>query len=228
MLPIASLLITVIVSLLITRVAATALALTGLSTDAARFQARSAFTGVGFTTSEAETIVGHPVRRRIVMLLMLLGNAGLVAVVVALTVSFVGPGGDMSAAVRLLALAVGLLGLWLLVRSPWVDRLTRVAIERALRRFTDLDTHDYANLLHLGEGYRVIEAVARAGDSFTGQTVLELREATPPIVILGLKKASGPTLAIPRAGESVEPGDVAVLYGHHEALHSACSARPQG
>jgi len=37
-----------------------------LSVEAAHFQARSALTGVGFTTSESELIVGHPARRRIV------------------------------------------------------------------------------------------------------------------------------------------------------------------
>ncbi len=71
-----SLLVTIGLSLLVTRVASIALAMTGLSHDLAKFQARSAFTGVGFTTSEAEKVVAHPVRRRILMLLMLLGNAG--------------------------------------------------------------------------------------------------------------------------------------------------------
>ncbi len=54
-----SLLITLAVSLIVTRIAAVALMSTGLSREAARFKARSAFSGVGFTTSEAETIVYH-------------------------------------------------------------------------------------------------------------------------------------------------------------------------
>ena len=54
-------------SLFITRLATIALTYTGLSREAARFQARSAFTGTGFTTSEAERVVDHPVRRRIIM-----------------------------------------------------------------------------------------------------------------------------------------------------------------
>jgi len=51
-------------SLVITRVATVALTMTGLSRQVARFQARSALTGTGFTTSEAETVVNHPVRRQ--------------------------------------------------------------------------------------------------------------------------------------------------------------------
>jgi hypothetical protein len=61
-------------SILITRVASIALTHTGLSRESARFQARSAFTGVGFTTSESEKVVNHPVRRRILLLLKRYSN----------------------------------------------------------------------------------------------------------------------------------------------------------
>jgi hypothetical protein len=52
-----SLLIVVTLSILVTRIATVALTHTGLSGEMARFQARSAFTGVGYTTSEAEQAV---------------------------------------------------------------------------------------------------------------------------------------------------------------------------
>jgi hypothetical protein len=48
-----------VVSLLITRVAILTPALTGMSTEAARFPDRSTLTGTGFTTSEAESVVAH-------------------------------------------------------------------------------------------------------------------------------------------------------------------------
>lgn len=71
-----AILVLLTLSLVITRLATVALVMTGLSKEAARFQARSAFTGTGFTTSEAETVVGHPVRRKIIMLLMILRSTG--------------------------------------------------------------------------------------------------------------------------------------------------------
>ncbi len=74
-------LVIVLISMLVGRVATTALTLTGMSREQARFQARSALTGAGFTTTESESIVTHPVRRRIVMLLMLTGSAGIVSVI---------------------------------------------------------------------------------------------------------------------------------------------------
>lgn len=56
-----------LVSFLITRVTTVALTVTGMAKESARFQARSAVSGVGFTTSESEAVVNHPLRRRIVM-----------------------------------------------------------------------------------------------------------------------------------------------------------------
>lgn len=88
MAPILSLLLVVSISILITRVATVALTHTGLSREAARFQARSAFTGVGFTTQESEKVVNHPVRRRVVLGLMLVGNAGIVTAVSSLILTF--------------------------------------------------------------------------------------------------------------------------------------------
>ncbi len=85
-----SLNVVVTLGLLVTRIATVALTMTGMSVDHARFQARSAFTGTGFTTSEAEAVVGHPARRRIVMALMLVSGAGAVSVLGALILSFAG------------------------------------------------------------------------------------------------------------------------------------------
>ncbi|MGI9432114.1 MAG: potassium transporter TrkA, partial [Myxococcota bacterium] len=87
MVPSISLLLILGTSMILTRIAAVALEHTGLSQAAARFQARSAFTGTGFTTAEAEQVVGHPVRRRIIMWLMLVGNVGIVSAMAALLLS---------------------------------------------------------------------------------------------------------------------------------------------
>jgi hypothetical protein len=66
---------------LVTRVAAVALTHTGMLRQAARFQARSAFSGTGFPATESEQALNRPVRRRIALILMLFGNAGIVPAV---------------------------------------------------------------------------------------------------------------------------------------------------
>src|SRR3954452_3234934 len=136
-------LITIAVSLLITRVGTTALVHTGLSREVARFQARSAFFGVGFTTSEAESVVNHPVRRRIVLWLVLLGNAGIVTVLASVVLSASSDKGFTG--LRLAILAGGLVLLSLVARTRLLER----AIDAALERWTALEGRDYADLLRL-------------------------------------------------------------------------------
>ena len=74
-------LLAILISFLFVRAAAIALMMTGLEKNKARFQALSAFTGTGFTTKEAEIVVNHPQRRKIVRWLMIMGNAGIVTVI---------------------------------------------------------------------------------------------------------------------------------------------------
>lgn len=106
MLAIVSLLAIVTLSVVITRVATVMLTATGLSRDIARFQARSAFSGAGFTTNESESVVNHPVRRRIVLQLMLLGAAGVVTSLTSLLLSFT-DATEQQTALRLLVLVGG-------------------------------------------------------------------------------------------------------------------------
>lgn len=88
--------LTALVTLLVIgRLASMALMMTGLSKDVARFQSRSALTGAGFTTRESESVVDHPVRRRIVELLMIAQSAGLATIVVSLILSFSGQTGGL-------------------------------------------------------------------------------------------------------------------------------------
>ena len=95
-------------SVFVIRVAAVALRLTGLDDSSARFQALSAFTGTGFTTIESEAIVNYPVRRKVVSLLMIVGNLGLVSVFATLVVSLVQTEGEAEAVLG----AVGLVARW--------------------------------------------------------------------------------------------------------------------
>src|SRR3954447_8896033 len=85
------------ISVIATRVGAAALVLTGLSRDVAHFQARSAFLGVGFTTTESEAIVNHPVRRRIAGGLIVVGNVGIVSAGASLVLSFTRATGSQAA-----------------------------------------------------------------------------------------------------------------------------------
>lgn len=226
MVAISTLLVVVTVSLLITRVATVILTATGMSKESARFQARSAFSGSGFTTRESETVVDHPIRRRIIATLMLLGSAGTVAVVSTLILGL-GKGGGIQRSWRILELALGLLALVYLSRSRWVDqRLTKV-ISAVLRRYTKLPTRDLASLLDLAGDYAVGELAVSADDWMADRTLADLGLRDEGIVVLGLTLGDGRYLAAPTGATPLRPGDIVIAYGRAEHLREL-DDRPPG
>lgn len=217
MVAISTLLVVVTVSLLVTRVATVILTATGMSREAARFQARSAFSGSGFTTRESETVVDHPIRRRVIATLMLLGSAGTVAVISTLILGL-GKGGGAQRSWKILELALGLLAIVYLSRSRWLDqRLTR-AIRAVLRRYTKLPTRDLASLLDLAEDYAVGELAVSAGEWLADRSLADLGLRDEGIVVLGLTRPDGRYLAAPTGATPVRGGDILVAYGRAEQL----------
>src|SRR5215211_5108507 len=212
----ASLLGIVVVTLLVARVATVILAATGLSGEEARFQARSALTGTGFTTSEAEYVVNHPLRRRVVMVIMLLGNAGVVAAASSLIIGF-RPGGTHDRW-RLVLLLGGLCALILLSRSRWFDRRLTLVIARVLRRWTDLPRRDEATLLALSGDWAVAELRVRDRDRLAHRTLSDLNLGRRGVRILGITKPDGRYEGDPTGGTVIEPGDLLVLYGREPVI----------
>ncbi len=220
-----SLFVVVVLSLVVTRVATVALTLTGLSREVARFQARSAFSGVGFTTSEAEFVVNHPVRRRIILLLMLLGNAGFVSAIASLILSFLTAAGPREVAARLLILVLGLGALWALARSRLVDRYIGRAIGWALRRWTHIEARDYASLLDLHGDYRVVEHEVGPGDWLAGKTLADLKLREEGVLVLGIRRRDGTYIGAPRGWTEIRPGDTLIIYGRAGLLEELCRRR---
>ncbi|MEA3364957.1 MAG: TrkA C-terminal domain-containing protein [Candidatus Hydrogenedentes bacterium] len=214
--------IVLLVGLLITRVATVMLTFTGLSRDLARFQARSAFTGVGFTTREAERIVEHPVRRHIIMFLMLMGNGTVVLAITSLIplVLRMSEAGTGSLFGSLFILAAALFLLWVLAASKWVDRRLFRLIGWALRTFTSLDVRDYHGLLHLSEGFTVLEVPIKENHWATGRNLMDLRLADEGIQVLGIQRAAGNYVGTPTGETFVRDGDTLLLYGREDLLQS--------
>ena len=215
---IASLLIVLTLSLLVTRVATMALMLTGMSRESARFQARSAFTGVGYTTRETEDIVGHPVRRRIVYTLMLLGNLGVGAVVATLIVSLVDTREASSWWGHLMELAGGLLLLWLFATSRYLERHMNRWIAYVLQRRGNLTVRDYASILQLQGGYAVSELYVEPSDWLADRALIDLKLPQEGVLVLGIQRAEGAFLGTPTGAMEVHAHDTLILYGPVERI----------
>ncbi len=213
MIAVISLLITLTLSLLVTRIGSMALMLTGLSAETARFQARSSFTGVGFTTQEAENVVAHPVRRRIIMLLMLLGNLGIAAVVATLMLSMLGSYQSDHGWLHFALLLFGLVLLVLAANNRHIERRLNRVIARVLKRWADLTVRDHVAILQLEKGYAVSELLVEPQDWLAGKSLLALRLPDEGILVLGVRREDGAYFGTPTADMEIHPGDMLVIYG---------------
>ncbi len=214
-----SLIVIITISMLMTRVATIALVHTGLSEPVARFQARSAFTGVGFSTRESERIVSHPVRRRIIMILMLLGNVGIISVLASLVLTFMDSrAGSFEWLYRTLTLVAGLVGLWYLSTSAWVNRWLSRRINYWLNRHTDIQVKDFSSILHLANGYQITEILIEEGHWMADKKLITLQLRQEGLNVLGIEKEDGHYVGLPHGETMVCVNDLLIVYGKDDAL----------
>ncbi len=218
MLAIFSLLLVVWLSTLVTKIGAMALTLTGLSQEVSIFQARSAFSGVGFTTLEAEAITSHPVRRRIIMIMMLLGNLGIATVAATLIVSFMDTSASEVWWLNILILIVGLGSLWFLANSRWFERRLNKLIAWSLNRWTNLTVKDYSALLHLRSGFVISEKLVSEGNWLVNKNLRESDITKEGILILGIERGTGTYIGTPKADNIIQVNDRLILYGPIDAV----------
>lgn len=205
-------LVTIVVSMLIVRAGAIALAMTGMNFDKAKFQALSAFSGTGFTTREAERVVNNPRRRKIVSWLMVFGNAGIVTVIVTATSSFARAKG-VEIGLNLLALLGGLGLIYLLVKNtPLIHRWEQFAQSRLARMEIFEDNLAVDELLHLSEGYGVARIQLLANSAEIGKTVYDVRAGLGNVYILGIENGKEWT-PVPERDRVLIEGDSLVIYG---------------
>jgi hypothetical protein len=213
---VAILLVSVVISFAVVRIGAVALELTGIPWDQAKFQALSAFTNSGFTTRESEEITRHPVRRRIASILIVFGNAGLVAVVGSFAGSLLNPQPLRS----LLNLALILAGVGLLVwigHGRWVGQHLRRAAKQWLDRRYRLSEWSPQDLLHLDEGFALTRFVVPDDSPALGRRLSELRLKDHIVQVLAVERR-GHFRPIPRGEDRFEAGDRIVVFGRAEAI----------
>lgn len=206
------------VSLIIVRVGSAALMMTGIDRDTASFQSYSAFFGVGFTTSEAELVVNHPVRRRIIRDLILAGNIGLTSALATLIVTFVQTTTTTQVLQMVGLIIVGTLLVYLLSRIGLVTRALDHVIRLSLQRAGVVHALDYELLLRVRAGYSISEMEIESECELAGLTLRESRPADRGIIVLGINKKDGSFRGAPGPEDTLEIGDVVVFYGLDEDL----------
>jgi TrkA-C domain len=217
MVAVVTLIVIAMVSLLAVRAGSTALMMTGLSWDAASFQSYSAFFGVGFTTSEAELVVNHPVRRRIIRDLILAGNVGVTSALATMVATLVQNSSGVRPLLMVLGMVVGLGLLLYLTRVSWVQRAIDKTIQRTLEKTGLVRVMDYELLLRIQHGFVVSEVEIVANTPIVNQSLSQSRPWDHGVVILAVKTDGKANDGLPHARTVLRQGDVVTVYGeeHH-------------
>lgn len=207
------LILIVIMSAIVVRIAAIMLKMTGLEEKKARFQALSAFTGTGFTTRDSELITGHDMRRKIVMVLMILGNAGIISFVTTFILSFLK--GESGAGPVSLKLAILAAALFLINRAASNKRITRWVndwIEDKIADSKILEKKPLEEIMNLPKGYGVCELHITDKNDPKGRTLQEAEFREKDILVLNIEKKDR-IISSPKANDTIEPGDTLICYG---------------
>ncbi len=224
MIALIGLLIIIGLSIIVCRIGATALELTGLSPEIASFQSQSAFSGVGFTTTESEAIVTHPVRRRIIRVLILIGSAGITTSIATLVLAFVGQTGR-SVLIRAVTLLLGIVIILILARSRYLYAIMKRIIGRALKKWTTLPIFDYEQLLGFSEGYTISRITIRDDSWLKDKKLSQLRLEQEGMLVLGIyRKLDGKEKFIGGlTGDAmIKSGDVLICFSHQDVSKAIC------
>jgi len=213
----------VFISFLVIRAASIALMMTGMDEKRARFQAISAFTGTGFTTKEAEYVVNRPERRRIISWLMILGNAGIVTVIVTATSSFVV--GQERLFVNVLILFVGVFVIYRIGTNKGFIRRWEGFIENKLAQASSFEEGITEDLLHLLEGYGLLRVIIKKNSQLVSSSLLEHKLTTKGLLVLGIERDKK-WMPIPKANEIINVGDKLVVYGPLDIIKSIFKHEP--
>ena len=209
-------LLAILISFLFVRASAIALMMTGLEKNKARFQALSAFSGTGFTTREAEFVMKHPARRKIVTWLMIMGNAGIVMVIVTATSSLATSKGSQLP-INLLILAVGIFLIYKIATYRKFTKRWESFIERKLIKSPAFEEAATEDLLHFLEGYGLVKKIIAEASPLIGSSLSECKLNERGLLVLGIERGKN-WIPTPKAKEKMQEGDGIIVYGPLDKL----------
>ena len=212
---VATFFVVAVISLAFTKLASGALIATGVPPDSAAFQARSAFSGAGFTTTEAENVVNHRVRRRIIGTTMFIGSLGTPTLVLTVLLGFLAPGPGSTTERALVTISGVVLILIAVLNRPVQRRLERVGQRYVHRRLTPALPSDRLDLLTLSDEFAVQAIKLEATPQESARSLRGLARAFPSVTVLGVRRG-GTYFGAPPVDIELLTGDELIIYAHRE------------
>ncbi|MFC1644351.1 cation:proton antiporter regulatory subunit [Candidatus Omnitrophota bacterium] len=206
----------IVISVFIVKIAAVALNLTGLDEKRAFFQALSAFTGTGFTTRDSELVVSHDIRRKIIMFLMILGNAGLISVITTLVLSFF-KGGLTPTLINSTIILLAILLLITLSLNKAITRNLTKKIQQRLIKSPTFTKRPVEEILRIAEGYGIAEVTLNKDCDDIGKTLFDSSFRQNDILIMAIERGTG-VIPAPHASDNLLLNDTLICYGKLENI----------
>jgi uncharacterized integral membrane protein len=197
-----------------------ALEATGLERKRARFQALSALTGTGFTTREAEDIVGHPRRRLIASWMMFLGSVGIILfLLLFLVIIIIGIKPAKPTSVSLLVgsaipPAILIVLFWLGV----ADKLATLIVNGLKRSSYFTPEVSIREMVHQSNDYSIARLTMGRKAPEVDRKIGDIELSKGNLTLLAIERGDR-TLPFPQAGEVVEAGDHLVFFGKTEEIN---------
>jgi hypothetical protein len=199
-----------IVWLLVFWLGSIALEATGMERHKARFQALSAITGTGFTTIEAESVVNHPKRRRIVAWLILLGTTGVITFLVGLIVAV--RGGVEAPSTLFIIVVISLIALVIvIIRIGIVSRIGDLIL-RFVSTGPGRNWLIDKEILYQTGSYVVVRIRLDEKVVKTGMKIGDIGLMEEGMTIIAIERKHT-VLSFPGIDEQVQPGDQLLCYG---------------
>ena len=207
----------IILSLLVVWAGGIALTMTGMEEKKARFQALSAFTRTGFTTREAELITSNPRRRTIVTWLMILGNAGIITVIVTATSSLASSTSGSAIGIGIGVLIASVVLIYFVAKYTPLVKIWGRFVEKRLVNSDFFEEGVSEDLLHLGEGYGLVKIFVMGGSPLIGLTLFEANTPENDFWVVGIERGKH-WISLPRSREKIEEQDRLIVYGNTNQL----------
>ncbi len=200
--------------LLILWIGSIAFEATGLERSKARFQALSALSGTGFTTSQAEAIVEHPQRRRIATYLIFIGNTGII-VLLLLVILYARAGINTPSTSTIAITIMVLLAIGLSVWLGFIDKLTSGVLMLSGR--ANLRATGASKYLYQGISHAIVKVTIDSKSELIGITVQDTPLFKSGLHVFAIERNSM-AIVQPEATEQLSANDIILCYGNINAL----------
>jgi K+/H+ antiporter YhaU regulatory subunit KhtT len=147
---------------------------------------------------------------------MILGNAGIVSVIISATSSFV-TSKSYNLPINFFILLLGIALIYKIATYKGFIRRWESFIEDKLAKSSYFEEEPVEDLLHFLEGYGLVRTSIKKDSPVEGFSFSECKLCHEDLVVLGIERGKK-WIPIPKSDEKIREGDKMVIYGDLQSL----------